>query len=651
VRRHALPADGRPVVVGRDGADLVLPSPAVSRRHAIIERVGGGHAVRDLGSTNGTFVSGQRVTRAELAAGAVVQIGAFKLVYDGSGLTQIDQRGAVRIDGRNLTRYAGGRPILRDVSLSIAPREFVALVGGSGAGKSTLMKALAAYAPADAGQVLLNGDDFYDQLDAYRAMVGYVPQDDTLHRELPVARALAYAARLRLPADTSGAEIDARVARVLEEVDMTAQRDKRIDRLSGGQRKRVCIAAELLADPSLFFLDEPTSGLDPGLEKRMMVTLRRLADAGRTVVLVTHATANITQCDHVAFVAEGRLVFFGPPREAPAFFGVPGGDFADIYGLIESDAERWEARFRASGSYAQYVARRLAEVPPAPSARRRRTLSTRGPGIALPRQIAVLARRYLHVLAQDPRNLLLLLLQAPVIGYLLTLVAEPEALVGRRANAVDAKTVLFMLSTVAVWFGIINSARELAKESYVFRRERLAGVGVVAYVLSKLVVLVALVVLQSAALLAVLGVTVTYPASGVLLAGPAELLVTTVLTSIAGLSLGLCISAWARTPDRATSLVPLALIPQILFSGVLFPFDAGISPTRVLSWLTASRWAIDAYGTTVNLDRLPPVARKPAPEFAFDPAHLVQCWEILGGFALVCLVLACVLLARRDRDA
>jgi ABC-type multidrug transport system ATPase subunit len=649
VRRHALPGDGRPVVVGREGADLVLASPAVSRRHAIFERHGGGHAVRDLGSTNGTFVGGRRIARADLAPGAVVQIGSFKLVYDGVGLTQIDQRGAVRIDGRSLTRHAGGRTILRDVSLSIAPREFVALVGGSGAGKSTLMKALAAYAPADAGQVLLNGDDFYDQIDAYRAMVGYVPQDDTLHRELPVARALAYTARLRLPADTSGAEIDARVARVLEEVDMTAHRDKRIDRLSGGQRKRVSIAAELLAEPSLFFLDEPTSGLDPGLEKRMMATLRRLADAGRTVVLVTHATANILQCDHVAFVADGRLAFFGPPREAPAFFGVPGGDFADIYGLLEGDAERWEAHFRGSGVYAQYVARRLGEVPPAPSARRRRALRTRGPGISWPGQIAVLARRYLRVLAQDPRNLLVLLLQAPVIGYLLTLVAEPEALVGRRANAVDAKTVLFMLSTVAVWFGIINSARELAKESHVFRRERLAGVGAVAYVLSKVFVLVLLVVLQSAALLAVLGTTVTYPASGVILGGPAELFVTTVLTSVAGLSLGLCISAWARTPDRATSLVPLALIPQILFSGVLFPFDAGLSVTRVLSWLTASRWAVDAYGTTVNINRLPPMARKP--EFTFDPAHLLQSWGILGGFASACVVLACLLLARRDRDA
>jgi hypothetical protein len=170
-------------------------------------------------------------------------------------------------------------------------------------------------------------------------------------------------------------------------------------------------------------------------------------------------------------------------------------------------------------------------------------------------------------------------------------------------------------------------------------------------VLSKVVVLALLVGVQSAALLAVLGTSVRYPASGVLLGGPAELFVTTALTSVAGLALGLCISAWARTPDRATSIVPLALVPQILFSGVLFPFDPGLTPTRVLSWATASRWAVDAYGTTVNMNRLPPVSRRPAPEFAFDPAHLVQRWEILGAGAIVCLVLACLLLARRDRDA
>ncbi|NTV64073.1 MAG: FHA domain-containing protein, partial [Oscillochloris sp.] len=276
------------ITIGRVGCEIVLENPQVSRFHAQIDRTADGAILRDAGSTNGSFVNGQRLAGPHaLRPGDVIQIGPFKLVYNVSSLDQYDQQGALRIDARNLTRTVsrGGqqRVILNDVSLSIAPREFVALVGGSGTGKSTLMKALCGYAPATTGQVLVNGDDFYRNFDAYRTVLGYVPQDDILHRMLPVERALGYAARLRLPSDTAETEITARISHVLDDVEMASQRDKLVENLSGGQRKRVSIAAELLADPSLFFLDEPTSGLDPGLEKKMMYTLRRLADSGRTV--------------------------------------------------------------------------------------------------------------------------------------------------------------------------------------------------------------------------------------------------------------------------------------------------------------------------------------------------------------------------------
>ncbi len=686
VRRY--PLEGRAFVsIGRAGADIELDNPTVSRRHAAVEAAGSGHVIRDLGATNGTFVDGARVGREALRRGAVVRVGPFRLAYDGQSLSQYDERGALRLDARRLSQEVrDGRIILRDVSLSIAPREFVALVGGSGAGKSTLMKALAGYAEASHGEVLVNGDDFYAHLDAYRALLGYVPQDDTLHRELPVGRALAYVARLRLAGDTSRAEIAARVARVLDDVDMAAHRGQRIDRLSGGQRKRVSIAAELLADPSLFFLDEPTSGLDPGLEKRMMYTLRRLADTGRTIVLVTHATANITQCDHVAFLAEGRLVYFGAPADARGFFHVDSGDFADIYTKLEgladpadperwavvqadlpeeldafrhgpegqrrlaSLAELWEMRYRRSPAHEAYVERRLGQIPSPASSARAAAWRPRAPSISSLYQLCVLAVRYVDLLFQDRKNLLLLLLQAPVIGYLMTLVARSDAIVGARASSPDAQTILFMLSTVAVWFGIINAAREITKEAAVYRRERLAGLRVGAYVLSKVIVLALLVAVQSAALLLVLGSDVRLPANGVLMEGRLELGITTALTSLAGLSMGLCISAWARTPDRAISFVPLALIPQILFSGVLFPLGSGTSLMRVLSWFTVSRWAMDAYGATINLARLPPVSRAAQPEIAHAASNLIEKWQILGVYALVCCVAACARLAWRDEE-
>lgn len=320
------------VLIGRDPASQMhLDHPAVSRRHAEIVRQNGGFVIRDLGSANGTFVNGQRVTGwMALGVGDVIQIGPFKLVYDvqAQGLTTLMSRGH-RMDAIDLgVQVAGGRMILSDISLSVQAGEFAALVGGSGAGKSTLMKAMNGYNPATHGRMLIDEQDLYPNLDAYRMLMGYVPQDDIIHRELPVRLALWYAAKLRLP-DASEAEIEGRIQDVLRTVEMTAHADKPVRVLSGGQRKRVSIAVELLAQPDILFLDEPTSGLDPGLEKKMMYDLNRLADQGRTVVLVTHATANIEQCDHVAFLVRGRLAYYGPPSEAISFFQAQ--DFADIY--------------------------------------------------------------------------------------------------------------------------------------------------------------------------------------------------------------------------------------------------------------------------------------------------------------------------------
>jgi ABC-type multidrug transport system ATPase subunit len=688
------------ITIGREGNEIVLDNPQVSRNHAVIDRVDGRHVLSDVGSTNGTFVNGQRITQHRLVPGDVIQIGAFKLVYDGDSLDQYDQRGALRIDARSLSREVRrdgkSRMILKDVSLSIAPREFVALVGGSGTGKSTLMNALSGYAQATDGHVLVNGDDYYRNFDAYRAVLGYVPQDDIIHRTLPVDRALAYAAQLRLPADTAPDEITQRIGRVLEDVEMAPHRDKLVENLSGGQRKRVSIGAELLADPSLFFLDEPTSGLDPGLEKKMMYTLRRLADSGRTVVLVTHATANISQCDHVAFMSDGRLVYFGPPAEALQFFGVGSGDFADIYTKLEGTAsqedpdrwavvqrdlqaeyggwqagqgrdgrsgrlypapalaELWEIKFRASPHYAQYVAGRLAQAPSGPVAGSTSGASGAGALRVSPvRQFGILARRYLDLIIQDRRNLLILLLQAPIIGLLLMLVAKADAIVGDKAFANEAKKVLFMLATVAVWFGIINAAREITKEAPIYRRERLANLRIGPYVLSKLIVLLLLVVLQSAVLLLLVGLKVRFPDTGVLLPAWLELYVTTLLTSLAGLAMGLAISSAAATPDRAISIVPLALIPQILFAGVIFSLGDGVTIQRLLSWFTISRWAMDAYGTTVNLNDLPlqpGMLRVAVDEYTFTPVHLLSRWLILLAYMAVCLGITAWQLKQRDRQ-
>jgi ABC-type multidrug transport system ATPase subunit len=725
--------------LGREGCTLDLPSPLVSRVHAEVRRLpGGGHELRDLGSTNGTFVAGQRINVHRLQPGALITIGPFKLAYDGESLVPFDQRGALTLEARDLVRtVGGGRVILNQVSLVIQPREFVAIVGTSGSGKSTLLGALSGFSRATGGEVRVNGDDYYRNFDAYRGVLGYVPQHDILHARLRVDQALRYTAELRLPADTVASEIEARVARVLADVEMTKHRDKFIFQLSGGQRKRVSIAAELLADPSLFFLDEPTSGLDPGLEKKMMYTLRRLADAGRTVVLVTHATANIQQCDHVLFMAEGRMVYFGPPRQALRMFGVSSGDFADIYtkleGVAEPDnplverelrreyeasvkgrapgappptlAELWALRFVRSEAFSRFVFDRLHKAPPKisgdslprrwaqvndPSATAT-SLATRfilGPEepearppiakVSRGRQFGILVRRYFRLMLSDTRTLLILFLQAPIIAGILLLVAKEDAL--QNLESSHGRLVLFLLALVATWFGILNSAREITKEQAIYRRERLASLRIGPYVLSKVCVLALLCLVQSVLLLAILAVKVDFAAEVVQFTrdGPVHHLrgaflggwlgpyafvvalgITTFLTSLTGLGLGLFLSSASSSSDRAMSIIPIALVPQIVFALALMPLPpAG----AFISYATSSRYAMEAYGALTRLPiprdysncAIPGNPRSCAeyPSVNYDPSseHVLMLWGLLTAYAVICLLGTTYLLWRRDRQ-
>ena len=480
--------------IGRDASNqIALNHPTVSRVHAEMRKTAQGHTITDVGSSNGTFINGRK-TRASLPLrlGDVIHIGPYKFVYQVTALNQCSADGNYRLDALNLTRkvrlksglpwnsVATSRLILNDVSLSVFPHEFVALVGASGSGKSTLMNALNGFVPAE-GSVLVNGDSLYGNFGAYRSIVGYVPQDDIIHARLPVRSALTYAARLRLPDATAG-EVRSRVDGVLKAMELESRAEFPVRSLSGGQRKRVSIAVELLGEPGLFFLDEPTSGLDPGLEKMMMEKLRGLAQQGCTVVLVTHATANIALCDQVAFMADGRLVYYGPPQEAPAFFGTR--DFAGIYSAITqpvgagvnpapphwqmqhaqmmgrfaasskaqpgaaeaTDAvpagEFWSACYAQSPQHARFVADRMRPLlstgaAASSAAAQPAGRSGQGQRVSPWQQFLVLCQRQLELIRHDHMSLATLLLIMPLIGALLLIMAEPRDLVGEPAWQVE----------------------------------------------------------------------------------------------------------------------------------------------------------------------------------------------------------------------
>ena len=652
------------ILIGRDPqAQIHLPAPIVSRHHARIVQSDQGTFIKDLNSTNGTFVNGQRVSgHAPLHQGDRIQIGPFKLHYDRAGIQQYKIADGVRLDGRNVVREVGQgekrKRILKGIDISIQPKEFVALVGTSGAGKSTLMKALSGFTPAD-GQIQVNGDDLYKQFDLYRTMIGYVPQDDIIHKHLSVHNALRYAAELRLPADTSSQEIEQRIDAVLHVVGMMGQKHQPVSSLSGGQRKRVSIAAELLAEPKLFFLDEPTSGLDPGLEKKMMYTLRHLADGGRTVLLVTHATANINQCDHVCFLSQGRMVYFGPPQEAFRFFNVNSGDFADIYDKLEAPtpkeaqrkAKQWEQRYRRSPQYQTYVRQRQQALSPAQTPSSNGGTEREGPRVNSLRQFGILTRRYLELVRRDKLLLTILLAVMPIIGILLLLISESEWLVGGTLEQINAQlvselaqgeqsisyaivgnsqTLLLMLSLASVLLGLFAAAYEIVKERSIYQRERMVTLQIIPYIASKITVLSVFTLLQCFFLLLVVGLKVTLPDEGALFPAPIEMYVTLVFGAIAAIMLGLFLSTLAPNENTVIYLVLLVLFFQIIFAGVIFELP-GIS--NQISRLTLTRWTMEGLGTAVDVEHLNSLSRtrfQPDPvteEVSVDVPKLAEDWE------------------------
>ena len=666
------------VFIGRlgSGSALELDHSQVSRVHARLELVQGAWVLRDWGSSNGTLVNGVKISQATLKAGDVIFIGSYRLMFDGAKL-EWSEPGGVRLDALGLVRNTAKGRILNDVSLTVLPREFVALVGGSGAGKSTLMKALCGFVPADKGsKVLWNSEDFYARFANLKNQIGYVPQDDIIHKTLSVRRALEFAAQLRLPRDLSRLEIAGRIDAILTQLRLEPHQHKLVEKLSGGQRKRVSIAVELLSEPDALFLDEPTSGLDPGLEKQMMFSLRQLADAGRTVVLVTHATQNIEQCDLVAFMAQGRLVYYGIPSEACAFFNLAHEDFADIYTQLEqidpsqitakatefglqaelaalsspkSIAEVWEAKFKASSQYQKFVVQRQAQLKRGMTTTAVAAVAAAKP-VSLWHQFFVLARRYLELMLQDRQNSLILLAQVPIIAGLLMLMVGADWLkmTTDPSTRYNAQTVLFMLATISVWFGIINAAREITKERPILERERAFNLRLVPYLAAKFVVLAIVALVQAVLLVGLLGFKLEYPQNGAVLAGWLELLATCTLASWGGVALGLLVSASAATPDRAVSLVPIMLVPQIMFAGLIFKLDGA---AKTLSWGTISHWSMNALGTSVNLNLHcnDPFPCKNRELYSFTLDHLLRQWGILAAMLAVFLLLTGILLKSQER--
>jgi ABC transport system ATP-binding/permease protein len=635
LRARVVRFDGQRLRIGRDPSnDLVLDDPNVSRLHAEVVRADGGAVLRDLSSRHGTRVDGERVERARLVAGSEIGIGPYRLVFDGTEFLARDDRGALRLDAERLSVRVRDKQILAETTLSIEPGELVVVIGESGSGKSTLVRALAGVSQPTAGVVTVNGEPVAVRL----TDIGYVPQDEIVHAGLTVREALRYAARLRLPGDATADDVKASVERVLSELALEPHADTRIGSLSGGQRKRAGVASELLSRPSLLFLDEPTTGLDPGLESRMMELLRSLANDARAVVVVTHATKNLRLCDRLLVMGRGGLLCFeGTPDEALAVFGV--ADFDDIYvALDDQPAAAWRERFEAAREAAPPEAEDVqTHAVPAPRAARRDPEPLAHAG--------VLSRRYARLLVRDPRNLLILLGQAPVLG-LLTAGLFKAGTFGPHGNPGDAAQLLFFLVVIVIWLGSIAAAREIIKERSVFLRERAVGVGLGAYLASKVGVLTVLAAIQTALLA---GVVFALRPLGEPVRVYVELLAILGVTGLVSVTMGLAVSAAVRSQEQATSLIPLVLIPQLLFGGAIVPVATMSAPLDTLSGLVYAQWSYAGIGTAIDMNGRIGAGGGRADVFGTDffDVAVVPAIVVLLVFAVAFLALIAALLRRR----
>ncbi|GGY15199.1 ABC transporter ATP-binding protein [Streptomyces tanashiensis] len=633
--------------------ELVVSDLQVSRHHAEFHATPDGRfEIRDLGSHNGTYVNGQPIPKggsALLGPQDIVGVGHSTFRIVGGQLEEFVDTGSVSFSARHLTvTVDGGKQILKDVTFGVPEKSLIGVIGPSGSGKSTLLKALTGYRPANEGDVLYDNRSLYKQFAELRQRIGLVPQDDILHKELTVVKALRYAAKLRFPGDTATAEREARIDEVLRELKLDIHKEKKVTSLSGGQRKRVSVALELLTKPSLIFLDEPTSGLDPGMDRDVMQLLRGLADDGRTVLVVTHSVAELGLCDKLLVMAPGGSVaYFGPPEEALNFFGY--STWADVFSAFENYRDYdWAGRWKGSQHYQMYAAdidAVAAQPVQMPQQAMARPPKPQGWGS----QLWTLIRRYVSVIASDKGFMALMVILPAVLGAVSVVIPADFGL-GKptppsRFNG-DAGTIMLILAVGMCFSGAANSVRELIKERVIYERERAVGLSRSAYLMSKVIVLGVITAFQGVIICGIGFSTRALPEEGLFMPPAVELCIQVIALGLTSMMVGLVISALVKTAEKTMPLLVMFAIIQVVFTGILFQVY-GSPGLEQFAWLMPSRWGIAGAGTTLDLAHLmPPWDHK-------DPAntdplweHTVGQWSLDLGIQLFMAAVCCVLVAR-----
>jgi ABC-type multidrug transport system ATPase subunit len=553
-----------------------------------------------------------------------------------------DRLAGVRIEVDGLAQVLRRRngtalSLLDDVSFTLEVGELVAIVGPSGAGKTTLLQAMAGLTRPTAGSVRFDGVDLHANLRLFRSVLGYVPQDDIIHAELPLEHTLRYAARLRLPSSATDAEVDGAVREAIDAVGLNAHASVRVGSLSGGQRKRASIAVELLTQPHVFFLDEPTSGLDPVTSAELIARLRELADRSATVVFTTHSVEDLASCDRIVFMAPGgRVGFVGTLDEAFEEFGV--GSVPALYAQMASLADHHRPARPANPSEHEVdVVRSPAHRPVAG-------------GLM---QWRVLTRRTLETFVRNRLTLAILVGSPAMVIGMFVILFRPGAFEVDDPSPSSMVMVAFWVVFAAFFFGLTYGLLQICTEQSILRRERLVGLRLGAYVASKVTVLAPFLLIVVAGMLGVLRVLDRLPDRP--LSTYASMGVTLLLLALAALALGLLTSAMVGNVAQATLALPMLCFPAVLFSGAILPVHLMARAGAALSTAIPSRWAFEAIGHDIGARRILAEGRSPLGRpllTSYGDAGSMSTgfsWLILGTFAVVFFAATWGVLVRSTR--
>lgn len=563
--------DKEKIILGRGThTDVVNDHTSVSGEHAEITYENGEYFVRDLNSSTGTFLNGKEVKgKVKFTKDDTLFIGLHAYTLHDAPR---DLRDEHAISATSIEKiFDNGKVGLHKMSVHIANNEFVAMMGPSGCGKSTLLKALNNNNPATSGSVKIFGHDIRTHYDMLKRKIGYVPQDDIVHMELSVEQSLYYAAKLRLPADISETEIKERINEVLESLNINNKeiRKNRISELSGGQRKRISIAVELLHKPPILFLDEPTSPLDPESVEEFLKCLKRLNEAGTTIVMVTHKPEDLNFAQKVIFMASnGYHVYYGDPKDFLSYFNKQ--RIIEVYSNMDDENS-------ARSFYKKWYEGQKKET----DAEKEQTIK-REKHESLLRQYFWLSVRYLNIKMNDRFNLLLLLAQPFVIGGLVTFIFGYFSL-----------GIIFFMALSAVWFGVSNAAKEIVSEIPIYKRERMFNINITTYILSKITVLSLIALVQ--VIIFVLIIYFRYANQINHLSTVPQYIGFMFYLSISATILGLLLSAIFNTAEKVMTVVPMILMPQVMLSGVVTKIDS--VPKELLSYLTLARWGTQGFAT------------------------------------------------------